>query len=172
MKCGWGCGAQLTGLNIRAHFTIFASLREAVSTDRRRRDEMRVPTGAADAGRLGTPHRSHRPPDAQHFTICPRPAALTRGTGGGTRELSAAARWSGECHSLALRRPNSRRARCGRTPQYARSGRKLESCAVAGFFQKECEALRDIGPRQRATLSAQMVDAAKGNLCQERLPEF
>jgi hypothetical protein len=43
---------------------------------------------------------------------------------------------------------------------------------VAGFFQKECEALRDIGPRQRATLSAQMVDAAKGNLCQERLPEF
>jgi hypothetical protein len=24
MKCGWGCGAQLTGRNMRAHFTIRA----------------------------------------------------------------------------------------------------------------------------------------------------
>jgi len=36
MKCGWGCGAQLTGRNMRAHFTICPK-RPAVSEDGDRR---------------------------------------------------------------------------------------------------------------------------------------
>src|SRR5271163_1066742 len=36
MKCGWGCGAQLTGRDMRAHFTICPK-RPAVSEDGDRR---------------------------------------------------------------------------------------------------------------------------------------
>jgi len=36
MKCGWSCGAQLTGRNMRAHFTICPK-RPAVSEDGDRR---------------------------------------------------------------------------------------------------------------------------------------
>jgi len=46
MKCGWDCGAQLSGRNMRAHFTICAK-RPAASGDVERRGgaQARTPAG-------------------------------------------------------------------------------------------------------------------------------
>jgi hypothetical protein len=68
MKCGWGCGEQLIGRNMRAHFTTRAK-RPAASdhVDRRGGTCKPVwpPTGAADAMRLALRRQTHGEPDAR-----------------------------------------------------------------------------------------------------------
>jgi hypothetical protein len=45
MKCGWGCGAQLTGRNMRAHFTMRAKRSAASGDVERRRGTLKVKRG-------------------------------------------------------------------------------------------------------------------------------
>jgi hypothetical protein len=40
MKCGWGCGAQLTGRNMRAHFTICLNRCQPLTTGMTRENRM------------------------------------------------------------------------------------------------------------------------------------
>jgi hypothetical protein len=42
MKCGWGCGAQLTGRYMRAHFTTCPKRPEASDDVERRRGILKV----------------------------------------------------------------------------------------------------------------------------------
>jgi hypothetical protein len=45
MKCGWGCGAKLTGRNMRAHFTICPKRPAASGEMERRRGTLKVERG-------------------------------------------------------------------------------------------------------------------------------
>jgi hypothetical protein len=79
MPCGWGCGAQLTGRNMRAHFTICPKRPAASGDMERRRGTLKVKGGRPPSPRMlcgchcGTDltGRNMR----AHFTICAnRPA--------------------------------------------------------------------------------------------------
>jgi hypothetical protein len=62
MKCGWGCGAQLTGRNMRAHFTICAK-RPAGSDHvdpRRRNSKVKRGPPAADGCGAAAPDLRRR----------------------------------------------------------------------------------------------------------------
>jgi len=50
MKCGWGCGVQLTGRNMRAHFTICAK-RSAASDVALREDDRKYSRQVSQARR-------------------------------------------------------------------------------------------------------------------------
>jgi hypothetical protein len=62
MKCGWGCGAKLTGRNMRAHFTICPKRSAAFHRRGPTRGKQSSPNGSASAVRvaLQTPRQRRR----------------------------------------------------------------------------------------------------------------
>ena len=71
MKCGWDCGAQLSGRNMRAHFTICAKQPAGSDLVDPRKEEFASqawpPTGAADEMRLGLRRSAYRAQYARAF---------------------------------------------------------------------------------------------------------
>jgi hypothetical protein len=83
MKCGWGCGEQLTGRNMRAYFTICAK-RPAVSGDVDRRGRSsKVKRGRRGAGasemQLALRRPNHGEPGARALYQMPAPAGSPPG---------------------------------------------------------------------------------------------
>jgi len=70
-RCGWGCGAEPTGYQMRAHFTRCPNRRAALRPRRPLREEpvsqARPPTRAANAVRLALPLQTQGSPDAGAF---------------------------------------------------------------------------------------------------------
>jgi hypothetical protein len=66
MKYGWGCGTELTGINMRAHFTVCAKRPAASGGVERRRGTLKVKCGLPLRPRRGprTPNRPHPYPSA------------------------------------------------------------------------------------------------------------
>jgi hypothetical protein len=81
MKCGWGCGAQLTGRDMRAHFTIGPKRQRRPPGDvERRRGTLKVKRGRPAGPRMkcgwGCGEQLTGRKMRVHFTICAmRPAA-------------------------------------------------------------------------------------------------
>src|SRR5580692_432547 len=123
MKCGWGCGAQFTGRNMRAHFTLRPK-RPGVSDDvdnRRRYWKAKPGNYRANAVRLALRRPTHGEPDGGHFTVCAkRPAAsdLTTWTAEGGSRSQARMPPGGECYAAGDAECDSRRAGCAHTSEY------------------------------------------------------
>jgi hypothetical protein len=81
MKCGWGCGVQFTGRNMRAHFTICAK-RPADSGDvERRGGSLQVHRGCPPGRRMrcgGSGRQVHRSSDPGAFHNMREPAGSLR----------------------------------------------------------------------------------------------
>jgi hypothetical protein len=80
VRWGWGCGAQLTGRNTRAHFTICAKRPAASDNVERRRGTLKVKSGRPAGPQMkcgwGCGEQLTGRNMRAHFTRCPkRPAA-------------------------------------------------------------------------------------------------
>jgi hypothetical protein len=80
MKCGWGCGEQLTGRNMRAHFTISAKRPAALyrPPEGGTASQACPPARAANALRLGLRCPTHGEPDADASHSMSEPAGSLR----------------------------------------------------------------------------------------------
>jgi hypothetical protein len=154
MKCGWGCGAQLTGRNMRAHFTTCPkrppdSSNPGSSHSHHRRRSPKVKTwpaaGTADALRLGLRCSAYRAQYACALHHMREAAASLRRRGATTGDLAQGGcprgprMECGWCRGTRLRR-----AGCGRISRYARSGRHrlwrvIDSALPAGQFSEYCD---------------------------------
>jgi hypothetical protein len=156
-----GCGAELTGRQIRAHFTICAKRPVASNDMDRRGRNSKVRRGRPTGPRTKhgwVAHRAYRAPYARALHHMREAAGSLRPYGAAeeaNRKL-AVAHQGGECCAVGVAPPDSRRAGRGRISQYARSGRRLPTTWTAKAGTREpCADAHPVANAVRLSLGCQ-----------------
>jgi hypothetical protein len=130
MRCGWDCGAELTGRNMRAHFTVCAKRPASSEHEDRRGRSLKVRHGRPPrlrmlcgwrCGTRGTGPRMRAPSPYARTGASLKPCIDV----GLTRKPSVVAHQGGECYAPGAAGPGSRRAGCARTSTSAADAVRL-----------------------------------------------